>query len=81
MAKLAEAMAAERPIPIVSFIARQRDLRELVGAHLPGAEHLGFADVLSWREARFDQITLEDHNLPAIMVKRLLRPKAEEVGR
>ena len=41
VAKLVEAMTAERPIPIVSFIARQRDLRELVGEHLPGAEQSG----------------------------------------
>jgi hypothetical protein len=77
VAKLVEAMTAERPIPIVSFIARQRDLRELVGEHIPGAEQLGFADVLNWWEARFDEITLEDRNLPAIVEKRLLRPKTE----
>jgi hypothetical protein len=76
VAKLVEAMTAERPIPIVSFIARQRDLRELVGDYLPGAEQLGFADVLNWWEARFDEITLEDRNLPAIVAKRLLRPKS-----
>ena len=75
VAKLVEAMQAHRPIPIVSFIARQRDLRELVGEHLPGAEQLGFADVLNWWEARFDRITLEDRNLPAIVEKRVLRPK------
>jgi hypothetical protein len=77
VAKLVEAMTAERPIPIVSFIARQRDLRELVGEHIPGAEQLGFADVLNWWEARFDEVTLEDRNLPAIVEKRLLRPKTE----
>lgn len=77
VAKLVEAMTAERSIPIVSFIARQRDLRELVGEHIPGAEQLGFADVLNWWEARFDEITLEDRNLPAIAEKRLLRPKSE----
>jgi hypothetical protein len=76
IAKLVEAMSADRPIPIVSFIARQRDLRELVGDHLPGAEQLGFADVLNWWQARFDTITLEDRNLPAIVEKRLLRPKS-----
>ena len=75
VAKLVEAMQADRPIPIVSFIARQRDLRELVGEHLPGAEQLGFADVLNWWEARFDKITLEDRNLPAIAERRVLRPK------
>ena len=73
-------MTADRPIPIVSFIARQRDLRELVGEHLPGAEQLGFADVLNWWEARFDQITLEDRNLPAIVEKRLLRPKSPQAA-
>ena len=75
VAKLVEAMRADRPIPIVSFIARQRDLRELVGEHLPGAGQLGFADVLNWWEARFDQITLEDRNLPAIVQRRVLLPK------
>jgi hypothetical protein len=74
--KLVESMSADRPIPLVSFIARQRDLRELVGDYLPGAEQLGFADVLNWWEARFDEITLEDRNLPAIVEKRLLRPKS-----
>ncbi len=74
--KLVESMTAERPIPLVSFIARQRDLRELVGDYLPGAEQLGFADVLNWWEARFDEVTLEDRNLPAIVEKRLLRPRS-----
>ena len=32
VAKLVEAMTADRPIPIVSFIARQRDLRTGGGA-------------------------------------------------
>jgi hypothetical protein len=80
VAKLVEAMTAERPIPIVSFIARQRDLRELVGEHLPAAEQLGFADVLNWWEARFDEITLEDRNLPAVVAKRLLRPKSPQAA-
>ena len=75
IAKLVESARAGRPIPIISFIARQRDLRELVGEHLPGAEQLGFADVLNWWEARFDSINLEDRNLPAIVERRVLRPK------
>ena len=75
IAKLVESARAGRPIPIISFIARQRDLRELVGEHLPGAEQLGFADVLNWWEARFERISLEDRNLPAIVERRVLRPK------
>jgi hypothetical protein len=77
VSKLVEAESADRPIPIASFVARQRDLRELVGDHVTGAEQLGFADVLRWWEARFDTITLEDRNLPEIAARRVLRPKSE----
>lgn len=75
--KLVEAADAGRPIPIVSFIARQRDLRELVSESVPGAEQLAFADVLQWSDARFDEITLADRNLPAIIERRLLKPKGD----
>ena len=51
--KLVESERADRPVPIISFVARQRDLRELVGQHITGAERLGFSDVLSWWEGRF----------------------------
>src|SRR6266508_1649465 len=73
--KLVEADAAARPAPIVSFIARQRDLRELVGEHVPGAQSLSAIDILRHSEGRFDTITLEDRNLPAIAERRLLRPR------
>jgi hypothetical protein len=76
--KLVEADAAARPAPIVSFIARQRDLRELVGEHVPGAQSLTAIDVLRHSEGRFDTITLEDRNLPAIAERRLLRPRTEQ---
>src|SRR6266540_2890618 len=39
--KLVEADAAARPAPIVSFIARQRDLRELVGEHVLSEDDAG----------------------------------------
>lgn len=81
VSKLVEAETADRPVPIISFIARQRDLRELVGDHLPGAEKLSFSDTLGWSEGRFETITLEDRNLPAIARKRLLRPRDEEARR
>lgn len=73
LSKLVEALNS-RPIPLVSFIARQRDLRELVGQNLAGALQLQFADVLKHWEARFHRITLEDRNLPLIAQKRVLRP-------
>lgn len=77
LSKLVEAQAANRPIPLVSFVARQRDLRDLVGENLAGSLQLQFADVLKYWEARFHRITLEDRNLPMIAQRRLLRPKSE----
>jgi hypothetical protein len=77
LVKLVEATTAARPIPLISFIARQRDLRELVGEHLSGAAGVQFTDVLRHWEARFHTITLEDRNLPAIAQKRILQPLSE----
>ena len=75
LSKLVEAQRADRPIPIISFVARQRDLRDLVGANQAGALQLQFADTLRYWEARFDRINLEDRNLPLIAQRRLLMPK------
>ncbi len=58
-------------------MARQRDLRELVGDHVPGAEKLSFSDSLDWQQGRFDTITLEDRNLPAIAERRVLSARAK----
>ena len=77
LVKLVEAGAGARPIPIVSFIARQRDLRTLMGEHALGAEVRNFEDTLAYFEARFSRITLEDRNLAAIAQHRILRPKTE----
>lgn len=75
LAKLVESRKSERPVPIISFVARQRDLRELIGENVTGVEQLYFSDVLSHWEGRFHTITLEDRNLPLIAHKRVLRPK------
>jgi uncharacterized protein YeaO (DUF488 family) len=66
---------ARRAIPVVSFIARQRDLRELVGEEVSGAAESSIQDTLNLASGRFDKITLEDRNLPQIANARLLRPK------
>ncbi|MEH1014266.1 hypothetical protein V6U90_14280 [Micromonospora sp. CPCC 206060] len=63
-----------RPIPVVSFIARQRDLRELVGEEVTGATELSYQDNLNLASGRFDVIKLEDRNLPEIARRRLLKP-------
>ena len=76
LAKLVEAQTADRPSPLISFVARQRDLRELVGDHVTGAQQLAFGDLLKWWDARFHLITLEDRNLPVIAERRVLKPKS-----
>ncbi len=75
VSKLIESTRADRPIPLVSFVARQRDLRELVGESVPGSEKLSFVETLKWWEGRFHKISLEDRNLAAIAERRLLRAK------
>jgi len=78
LVKLVEAERADRPVPIVSFVARQRDLRKLIGDHMPGAERLRYVDKLDHYEGRFGQITLENRNLAKIVEKRLLRPRDDD---
>lgn len=80
LSKLVEASSASRPVPIISIIARQRDLRELVGDSVPGAEKLSFADQLSYQEGRFDTIRLDDSNLPVVANRRLLTPRDPEAA-
>lgn len=80
VAKLVEAASENRPAPLVSFIARQRDLREFLGEGVPGAERLNFGEILQWWEGRFDVIELKDTNLRAIVEERLLEPKNEEAA-
>ena len=75
--KLVEGDASKRPAPLVSFIARQRDLKELVGDTVPGVQAMSAMDVLRHHEGRFDSIRLDDRNLPVIAEKRLLRPRSE----
>ncbi|MFO0851826.1 MAG: phage resistance protein [Gemmataceae bacterium] len=76
LAKLVESQTADRPVPVVSFVARQRDLRELVGETVTGSQQVNFSDALRHWEGRFHVITLEDRNLPAIAERRVLRPKS-----
>jgi hypothetical protein len=76
LVKLVEAQNVNRPIPLISFVARQRDLRKLIGDTVPGAQKLNFDDSVDWSEGRFGVIKLEDRNLPLIANKRVLKPKS-----
>ena len=66
--------AYTRHVPLISFLARQRDLRDFIGDELPGAERLSFVDVLRYWNDRFHRIELTDRNLPQIAQRRLLKP-------
>ena len=77
LSKLVEAQTPDRPAPLISFVARQRDLRELIGDGVPGADRLNFGDTLSYWEGRFHKITLEDRNLPAIAERRVLKCRSD----
>ena len=75
LVKLKEAQDAERAIPIVSFIARQRDLSEFLGAEAQGAIRAQLSRNLSHHEGRFERVSLADSNLPAIVKHRVVRPR------
>ena len=66
LVKLVEAQESHRDVPFVSFVARQRDLAEMVGRDHEGLQNALVRDSLKWSEGRFDTIRLEDRNLPAI---------------
>jgi hypothetical protein len=69
---------SRRAIPIISFIARQRDLREITGEEMHGTGEAAMQQNLNYASGRFDSIKLEDRNLPEIAHERLLRPRSDE---
>ncbi|MEU8004187.1 phage resistance protein [Catellatospora sp. NPDC049111] len=76
--KLVESSDATRPLPIVSFVARQRNLEEFLGPQVGGTERQALGDVMVHVQGRFGEIVLADTNLPEIAEKRLLKPLAED---
>ncbi|WP_308163038.1 BREX-2 system ATPase PglY [Nocardia alni] len=74
MTNFREGGDTRRAVPIVSFIARQRDPRELLGGEASGAYAAAIHDNLELASGRFDVIELEDRNLPEIAHERLLKP-------
>ncbi len=81
MVKLVEAADMHRQIPLVSFIARQRNLADLVGEEYAGVEEMRLRQSLKHWEGRYDTVELQDSNLPAIVEKRILRPRDEQARR
>lgn len=77
LVKLVESQQMDRPVPIVSFVARQRELKEIVGDYTTGSELNAVNFVANHQLDRFETITLGDKNLPAIVEQRILKPKDE----
>jgi hypothetical protein len=77
LVKLVESQNVDRPIPLVSFVARQRDLRKLIGdTSISGAQKMNYFDSVDYSEGRFGVVKLEDRNLPVIANKRVLKPRS-----
>lgn len=76
LTKLVESTIGERAVPLISFVARQMDLRQYFGEHGggPGSERQSLEDAFRHQEGRFASITLGDDNLPYVAQQRLLRP-------
>jgi hypothetical protein len=81
LAKMVEGQSDDQRIPIVTFAARQRDIGEMVGEQYAGADAEAVKAALKWWEGRFDVLKLEDRNLPAIVEKRVVRPRSEAAKR
>lgn len=79
LTKLVESGIGGRPIPLVSFVARQLDLRRwFADSGASGAEQDALDRAFRHQEGRFGVIGLGDDNLPYVASRRLLRPKDDQ---
>ncbi|WP_136709617.1 DUF6079 family protein [Agromyces sp. H66] len=77
VAKLVETGVSSLPIPIVSFVARQRDLKDFLGDSIDGAQQQAIGQSFQWWEDRFERIELKAADLPKIVKQRLLAPTSD----
>ncbi|GAA2293645.1 PglY protein [Streptomyces violaceusniger] len=75
LVKLIESGDSDRPVPIISFISRQRDLSQLIGSDVAGAEVQNLEQQVEYLAGRIDVVDLEDSNLIEIIKHRVLAPK------
>lgn len=74
LTKLVESAVGSRAVPLVSFVARQMDLRRwFADAGASGAEQEALDRAFRHQEGRFGSLALGDDNLPYVANKRLLR--------
>ncbi|MEV6422842.1 hypothetical protein [Streptomyces sp. NPDC051662] len=76
LVKLIESSNPNRPVPIVSFISRQRDLSQLVGSDILGSDVQNMEQALEYLKERVTVVDLEDRNLPEIIKERVLKPRS-----
>src|SRR5258707_7002311 len=78
LTKLVETGTGAGAIPLVSFVARQMDLRRwFAGAGASGAEQDALEQAFRHQEGRFGTLVLGDDNLPYVANRRLLRRRAD----
>lgn len=81
LTKLVESAIGGRAIPIVSFVARQMDLRRwFADSGASGSEQDALDRAFKHQEGRFSVITLGDDNLPYVANQRLLQPRDEHAA-
>ena len=81
LTKLVESGSGSRAIPLVSFVARQMDLRRwFADAGASGAEQEALDRAFRHQESRFGTIVLGDDNLPYVANRRLLRRRRDNPG-
>jgi len=75
LTKLVESAVGNRAIPLISFVARQMDLRRwFADSGASGSEQEALDRAFRHQEGRFAGIVLGDDNLPYVANQRLLRP-------
>jgi hypothetical protein len=78
LSKLVERQTQAGGAPIVSFVARQRDIADMVGEEFIGPEHETLRQALDYWKGRFNTIELGDRNLPEIVEKRVVCAKSPD---
>jgi hypothetical protein len=78
LTNLVETGTGARAIPLISFVARQMDLRRwFADAGASGAEQEALDRAFRHQEGRFGKIVLGDANLPYVANRRLLTRRAD----
>lgn len=76
LTKLVEGSYGSLSTPLVSFVARQMDLRKwFADSGASGQQQEALESAFRHQEGRFAKIELGDDNLPYVASKRLLKPK------